>query len=228
MIPRRIAEHVKAHNWFAVSIDFVVVVVGVFIATQVDNWNDASAQKRRTALIVETLREDLRDAIRVQEAFIAEVDAGLGAFDAARARGENPPPYYFRVAGSDTPPGYVWQAALQSGLSDLIHPGLLFELGFYYSEVDGVGAKYVRYAGFVETEILPQLHGGSSAFYNDDGELKPAFAANIDRLREWRSFIQVGTNSARCLDERFADPTKTGTSCRPQYPAPNVRDVSAR
>ena len=29
MILRRITEHVKAQNWFAVAIDFVIVVVGV-------------------------------------------------------------------------------------------------------------------------------------------------------------------------------------------------------
>ena len=31
MISRSIAEHVKSHNWFAVAIDFVIVVLGVFI-----------------------------------------------------------------------------------------------------------------------------------------------------------------------------------------------------
>jgi hypothetical protein len=39
MIPRHIAEHVKGHNWFAVAIDFFIVVGRVFVATQVDNWN---------------------------------------------------------------------------------------------------------------------------------------------------------------------------------------------
>ena len=41
MLLRRIIEHVKAQNWFAVGIDFVIVVVGVFIGIQVANWNDA-------------------------------------------------------------------------------------------------------------------------------------------------------------------------------------------
>ncbi|MEM9014357.1 MAG: hypothetical protein AAGB02_04535 [Pseudomonadota bacterium] len=41
MILRRITEHVKAQNWFAVGLDFVIVVVGVFIGIQVANWNEA-------------------------------------------------------------------------------------------------------------------------------------------------------------------------------------------
>ncbi len=39
MIPRRIAEHVRSQNWFAVAIDLAIVVLGVFIGLQVSNWN---------------------------------------------------------------------------------------------------------------------------------------------------------------------------------------------
>jgi len=36
---RRITKHVKDQNWFAVLIDFIIVVFGVFIGIQVANWN---------------------------------------------------------------------------------------------------------------------------------------------------------------------------------------------
>jgi hypothetical protein len=39
MILRRIHEHVGKHNWLAVGIDLVIVVLGVFLGTQVSNWN---------------------------------------------------------------------------------------------------------------------------------------------------------------------------------------------
>ncbi|MEM7431188.1 MAG: hypothetical protein AAF351_04510 [Pseudomonadota bacterium] len=45
MLLRRVVEHVNAQNWFAVGIDFVIVVVGVFIGIQVANWNDAVAKQ---------------------------------------------------------------------------------------------------------------------------------------------------------------------------------------
>ena len=41
MILRRISEHVKAQNWFAVGVDLVIVVVGVFIGIEVQQWADA-------------------------------------------------------------------------------------------------------------------------------------------------------------------------------------------
>ncbi|MEE2929144.1 MAG: hypothetical protein VX599_00360 [Pseudomonadota bacterium] len=39
MLFRRVIQHVKDQNWTAVGIDFVIVVVGVFIGIQVSNWN---------------------------------------------------------------------------------------------------------------------------------------------------------------------------------------------
>jgi len=36
---RRVREHVTDHNWFAVGIDLIIVVLGVFLGTQVSNWN---------------------------------------------------------------------------------------------------------------------------------------------------------------------------------------------
>ena len=41
MILRRVIEHVKAQNWTAVALDFVIVVLGVFIGLQVQDWNTA-------------------------------------------------------------------------------------------------------------------------------------------------------------------------------------------
>ena len=45
MLLRRIIEHVKTQNWTAVALDFVIVVVGVFVGIQVSNWNDARAEE---------------------------------------------------------------------------------------------------------------------------------------------------------------------------------------
>ena len=38
MIFRRIMSHIRSQNWFAVTLDFLVVVVGLFIGLQVDTW----------------------------------------------------------------------------------------------------------------------------------------------------------------------------------------------
>jgi len=60
MILRRITEHVRDQNWFAVGIDFVIVVVGVVIGIQVANWNEERLQAREGAQFAERLQADLR------------------------------------------------------------------------------------------------------------------------------------------------------------------------
>lgn len=45
MLLRRITEHIKAQNWTAVVLDFLIVVVGVFIGIQVSNWNDVRVNR---------------------------------------------------------------------------------------------------------------------------------------------------------------------------------------
>jgi hypothetical protein len=218
MLLRRVVANIEAQNWTAVGIDFLIVVIGVFVGIQVSNWNTSHLEARSTVQLIQALREDVRDALAVEEEFLAEVDAGLAAFDAARERGETPPPYVFRIPGSDTPPRYTWQAAQQSRLAELVHPNLLFELAFYYSERDGIGVKYERYAIFVENEVLPRLKEDPAVFYNADrSRLLPVFEANMDRLREWSTFVAGTRDWGHCLHRRFAEPLVARESCRPHF-----------
>jgi len=65
MIFSRVMHHVKEQQWTAVFLDFVIVVVGVFIGIQVSNWNAANAAKaRETELLIE-LRGEIETSIQV-------------------------------------------------------------------------------------------------------------------------------------------------------------------
>jgi hypothetical protein len=81
MILRRITEHVKAQNWTAVAIDFVIVVVGVFIGIQVSNWNAARADRNREQVLIERVAADF-EAIESRLSASATVfDNSLAAID---------------------------------------------------------------------------------------------------------------------------------------------------
>ena len=45
MVVRRIREHISELNWFAVGIDFAIVVAGIVIGTQVNNWNETRVER---------------------------------------------------------------------------------------------------------------------------------------------------------------------------------------
>lgn len=63
----RLTQAVQEQNWFAVALELLIVVVGVFIGIQVSNWNDARAfDARETDLLVE-LRSELEGSIRTTE-----------------------------------------------------------------------------------------------------------------------------------------------------------------
>jgi len=50
MIIRRFTKHITDQNWFAVILDMIVVIVGIYLGMQVTNWqenlknNDTSRQ----------------------------------------------------------------------------------------------------------------------------------------------------------------------------------------
>ncbi len=58
MILRSLTKHVRDQNWLAVFLDFLIVVVGVFIGIQVANWNEARIEEREEALLIERLVVD--------------------------------------------------------------------------------------------------------------------------------------------------------------------------
>jgi hypothetical protein len=216
MLLLRVVEHLRKQAWTAIAIDFVIVVLGVMLGLQVNNWNEARLERQRTGVLLSAIRADLHDFDSVSEPVARDVLEGLAAFDAARARGERPAPVYMRVRGSDLPPQTVWDAALQSDLAELVHPNLLFDLGFFYSEEAGVGRKFERYAEFVEREILPHTND-PAFFYDAAGRLKPQYAENMQRLREWASDWLVLVQSSRCLQQGIDHPNQAGVSCRPDY-----------
>ncbi|WOJ93806.1 hypothetical protein R0135_01235 [Congregibacter variabilis] len=68
MILRSLTKHLKEQNWFAVGLDFSIVVIGVFIGIQVANWNEARAEyKKETEALIE-LRNELRSSILLTRA----------------------------------------------------------------------------------------------------------------------------------------------------------------
>lgn len=60
MMLRRLTQSLKEQNWTAITIEFVLLVVGVFLGIQVSNWNAERETKQKTAVFTARLRDDLR------------------------------------------------------------------------------------------------------------------------------------------------------------------------
>lgn len=59
MLLRRVIEHVRKQEWTAIAIDFVIVVVGVFVGIQAANWNEMRADEARARGYLERIHNDL-------------------------------------------------------------------------------------------------------------------------------------------------------------------------
>jgi len=67
MILRRFVHALKEQNWTSIAIEFVLLVLGVFLGIQVANWNDALIERRDAHDVMQRLEEDLRLTIKLTQ-----------------------------------------------------------------------------------------------------------------------------------------------------------------
>ncbi|MGA9423378.1 MAG: DUF6090 family protein [Rhodanobacteraceae bacterium] len=60
MIGSRFVEHLKKQHWTGVFIELLIVVLGVFIGLQVDNWNQARQERQQQRSIEARLLTDFK------------------------------------------------------------------------------------------------------------------------------------------------------------------------
>ncbi len=65
MLLRRVIRHFREQEWTAIFLDFVIVVVGVFVGLQVNNWNEARASHAAEVRYLEEIAGDLRADIEI-------------------------------------------------------------------------------------------------------------------------------------------------------------------
>jgi hypothetical protein len=83
MILRRVISHFKKQEWTAIAIDFLIVVVGVFVGLQVSNWNAAIQERARAAVYSERLKAELRAELEYATALLEYNTVASRAGDAA-------------------------------------------------------------------------------------------------------------------------------------------------
>jgi len=84
MILRSVMRHVRDQNWVAVWIDFLIVVVGVFIGIQVANWNEAQAERRLGLDYEDRLVVDLQKDLRMLRGMVSYYQEVLNSVLAAQ------------------------------------------------------------------------------------------------------------------------------------------------
>lgn len=120
MLLRRVIEHVQEQNWTAIAIDFVIVVIGVFVGIQVANWNEARVERQLVRGHLTEIAEDLRK--------YNEYDAALSG--SARLRIAAVDHIYREAFGTTLPTRLIlatetWEAPPPEPLPDKLHGHLM-------------------------------------------------------------------------------------------------------
>lgn len=91
MILRRMTHHMKAQNWPAITVEFFLVVLGVFLGIVAANWNEERLERRETQRLLEQVDDQLTDYLDFLSG-MARYYASAGAYgDRAIAGWEGDP-----------------------------------------------------------------------------------------------------------------------------------------
>ena len=179
MILRRLAASLKAQNWTAIAIEFVLLVLGVFLGIQVANWNEARNLQQRKAAALERMHDEgeaniayLQRRIDVLGRDAPARTEALRRLSANDWQGADPA----RMAAAFDSIGYAPALSPPRGVYDeLISTGMFAELGdprlrdaisSYYASVGYAD----RQADFVRSGIIAnsvgRLHAGAKSTFD--------------------------------------------------------------
>ena len=85
MILRRVIEHVREQNWTAICVEFVLLVLGVFLGIQAANWNSTMIERGESRDSLQRLEEDLRLSIKLTQSNAEFMTEGARDADQMRA-----------------------------------------------------------------------------------------------------------------------------------------------
>ena len=131
MVIRRIREHIATHNWFAVAVDLGIVVLGVFLGTQVSNWNDGRLERAQAhdyrLQIIEDLRSNEQD-LDARKAYYGQVREHALAALAALERPSGNRGQDFLIDAYQA--SQVWlRPVIRAGYDEMIGAGLSARIG---------------------------------------------------------------------------------------------------
>ena len=77
MIKKRIVRYLRAQDWNAIAIEFVIVAAGVLIGIQVSNWNDGRLERARLVQQEASLRTELQGNLGTIKSYERQVETQL-------------------------------------------------------------------------------------------------------------------------------------------------------
>ncbi len=213
MILRRLTEHVKEQNWFAVAIEFVIVVSGVFLGIQIGNFNSDQVARRD---YVEA-RARYADEIRTNLAILDGVDIQIAGalkivstgFNALRSCEETPDNRAAVDAALGVMAGTIGIFMRDDALAELTENPRLLALQSSLERRSFNDARYLlrvfmREADFVETLPLAERMENNPLIAIGDPARRDVTYVGVDYWRAERRLLLAAPIDVACTDNALA------------------------
>jgi len=223
MLLRRLTQHVKDQNWFAVGLDFVIVVAGILIAFQITNWSEARKDRQDEKVFLQDLHDDIfraslqsdrTEALRTRQAQNLESAVELVFSDAPNrelrkpecsaiayshttyvGRAKLPSLIQLQTAGRT---GIISDRNLARELAELTQRHEALDTAIREIESIDIGTKFTEFFT-INTKLIPAA--GGSGELERDAEV----SCKLSELRANRLLLNGITSNADAYDAFMRD-----------------------
>ena len=222
MIFRRLAGALASQDWLVVSIEVMVVVVGIFIGLQVDDWNEARKDRNDEQDFMIRLHEDVLLARelseRVLERRISFMDDLITTADALFARSDVTSLTKIECKSIVAATNFNINVAGLSSVAELMGTGRMDiiqnrELRSALTDLQQIKQTLTNYV-FVQTTatagsematLYPELIQLTASVESGTGEIRPRVACDLEKMRNDRVFLNDFSANADRYDAYVRD-----------------------
>lgn len=220
MLLRRITKHVKQQDWFAVVLDVLVVITGIFLGMQVAEWNDnrkdridgqeylvrlhseiiaaeqtsSRVRERRLNLIA-----PLTDAVTV---IFSKSDAKQLTNDHCFALATS---HYYNIMISDLP---ALTELMSAGRIDIIADHQLQTALVTFQQHLGTLKENTRHAFTLGHNLganYPSLIRAEPYFDENLGEMQSRYRCDLNKMRSNQAFLNAASENVDVFDAYLRD-----------------------
>jgi hypothetical protein len=220
MILRRLAEAIRQQNWFTVVLEVFIVVTGIFIGLQVDDWNGSRQDRRDEQHYLSRLHDEILNAemlsARLLDRRIERQAVALDILDAVFVDGERASLtdrecfaigslHFYNIAVSGLSAAEELTA---SGRMDiLLDTELRAALGALKQAQEATNT-YIRIQNAVAYDLAhlyPDLISVRAHFSDDLQEVSSQTTCNLAAMRQNPTFLNDLSNNADAYDAYIRD-----------------------
>ena len=210
MILRRVIAHFRKQEWTAIALDFLIVVIGVFVGLQVNNWNEGLRTKADERAVLSRLQLESEEVVkfwsRDVQVFGVAIENQRLLLEALKA-GAIPPEQ--RAAIDDallrisfypavTAPHSVYDEVIASGGLRLISDFRARQsVSAYAAEADFVDGQLDQFRGATQQVYLKALAGKVFSAYAPERASLRRYEYDFAALAADRQFVSDIVDLAR-------------------------------